>query len=285
MSKENERQLKHLKIYKQLLEEIQNGTYPPGTKLPSEPELADMMNVSRMTLRKALSLLQEEGMLQNIHGKGNYIRKRTAAELGTGMEIMQHPFYGSSRRGADEVELCFRLEPADEVVCKRLEQKTPVVVILERWYKKASCVCGYTKSWIPIEIFSEEKIDLNENEQLKQFFEQEIYEKYRQVNYTYTTELMDNIKEEKYTISEEKFVICIEEKIYKEEEKLALIQMHYLPLEDFSMKLHARKSYPVKREAEAQLTSLRERKSFRKKKDWNKKEKDAIILGIKIETA
>ena len=53
---------------------IQEGVYPPGTQLPSEPELASRMGVSRMTLRRALSLLIDDGLVKNIRGKGNFIR-------------------------------------------------------------------------------------------------------------------------------------------------------------------------------------------------------------------
>ena len=55
---------------------IQDGVYPPGSQLPSEPELALQMDVSRMTLRRALALLQEDNLVINIRGKGNFISER-----------------------------------------------------------------------------------------------------------------------------------------------------------------------------------------------------------------
>ena len=56
--KSKTRKLKHVKIYNELYELIQNGTYEPGSQLPSETTLSATMNVSRMTLRKALTLLR-----------------------------------------------------------------------------------------------------------------------------------------------------------------------------------------------------------------------------------
>ena len=60
--------LKHVKIYNELYEMIQDGTYKPGTQLPPETTLSSTMNVSRMTLRKALALLREDGLIKNVPG-------------------------------------------------------------------------------------------------------------------------------------------------------------------------------------------------------------------------
>ena len=72
---EKAKKLKHVKVYNRLYSMIQDGVYPPGSQLPSEPELAQQMDVSRMTLRRALALLQEDGLVINIRGKGNFINE------------------------------------------------------------------------------------------------------------------------------------------------------------------------------------------------------------------
>lgn len=43
------------------------------TKVPPEVDLAAALNVSRTTIRKALSTLEERGVIQRIHGKGTFI--------------------------------------------------------------------------------------------------------------------------------------------------------------------------------------------------------------------
>ena len=72
---EKVRKLKHVKVYNRLYSMIQDGVYPPGSQLPSEPDLAQQMDVSRMTLRRALALLQEDDLVINIRGKGNFINE------------------------------------------------------------------------------------------------------------------------------------------------------------------------------------------------------------------
>ena len=79
------KKLKHVKVYDQLYEQIKNGTYPPEAQLPPETTLAASMNVSRMTLRKALLLLIEDGLIKNVPGVGNFVRSaRTSLPASVG---------------------------------------------------------------------------------------------------------------------------------------------------------------------------------------------------------
>jgi GntR family transcriptional regulator, arabinose operon transcriptional repressor len=64
-------------LYQQLADllkqQIQDGTYPTGSRLESEPEIATRYDVARGTVRQALDLLVEEGLLDRIQGKGTFI--------------------------------------------------------------------------------------------------------------------------------------------------------------------------------------------------------------------
>jgi len=57
----------------QIVEAIQRGDYPLGTKLPSEFELAEQMGVSRPSIREALSALQAMSIIESRPGSGNYV--------------------------------------------------------------------------------------------------------------------------------------------------------------------------------------------------------------------
>ena len=59
-----------------LEEAIEAGTYRPGSRLPSEEELAEQLAVSRPTLRETLRLLEERGMISRRHGRGTFVRER-----------------------------------------------------------------------------------------------------------------------------------------------------------------------------------------------------------------
>ncbi|MGC9064645.1 MAG: GntR family transcriptional regulator, partial [bacterium] len=63
----------YAKIAETLREEIKNGTLKPGDQLPTEEELCNFYNVSRGTIRKALSLLESEGIISRRQGVGSFV--------------------------------------------------------------------------------------------------------------------------------------------------------------------------------------------------------------------
>lgn len=64
---------KYRKIYQDLSGKIINGEYKEGAQLPSENLLVKSYGVSRETVRKALSLLQTNGYIQKLKGKGSIV--------------------------------------------------------------------------------------------------------------------------------------------------------------------------------------------------------------------
>ena len=64
-------------LYKQLMQklraDIQSGVYPVHSRIPSEQELCETYQVSRVTVRKALSELTQEGLLKRHQGKGTFV--------------------------------------------------------------------------------------------------------------------------------------------------------------------------------------------------------------------
>ncbi|MGA6220373.1 GntR family transcriptional regulator [Streptomyces umbrinus] len=57
-----------------LRDQIATGRIKPGERLPSEAQLAAHFAVSTPTLRSALAVLQREGLVEKIHGRGNFVR-------------------------------------------------------------------------------------------------------------------------------------------------------------------------------------------------------------------
>ncbi|MGW4727947.1 GntR family transcriptional regulator [Streptomyces shenzhenensis] len=66
---------RHHDIAGDLRHQITTGRIKPGERLPSESGLASRYKVSTATLRSALAVLQGEGLVEKIHGKGNFVRR------------------------------------------------------------------------------------------------------------------------------------------------------------------------------------------------------------------
>ncbi len=60
-------------LYERIADAIRDGTYPPGSTLPSEPDLAAALGASRPALREALILLQEDGVITVRRGVGRTV--------------------------------------------------------------------------------------------------------------------------------------------------------------------------------------------------------------------
>ncbi len=56
-----------------LQNKILSGQYEPGDKLPTEDELVQYYDVSKITVRNALSLLEADGLIRRIRGKGTFV--------------------------------------------------------------------------------------------------------------------------------------------------------------------------------------------------------------------
>jgi GntR family transcriptional regulator len=65
-------------VKRALLTAIEGGTYPPGSSLPSETELASAFGVSIGTLRKAVDELSAEHLLVRRQGRGTFVASHSA---------------------------------------------------------------------------------------------------------------------------------------------------------------------------------------------------------------
>lgn len=69
----------HLQVSRQIGGEIASGQLRPGDRLPPERVLRERLHVSRVTLRRGLAKLVDEGLLRPSHGRGWFV---AAEQLG-----------------------------------------------------------------------------------------------------------------------------------------------------------------------------------------------------------
>jgi len=100
-------QILYRQIYHALKADILNGHYPPGSQLPTESELIQRFGVSRVTVRNALALLQQEGLVARIPAKGTFVRhsevpSSTPKLIALLALDVQLDFFGKIIRGAEQ---------------------------------------------------------------------------------------------------------------------------------------------------------------------------------------
>lgn len=79
------------RLYRQIAEQLRSlisrGEFMPGSRLPSERELAKQLGVSRPTVREALIALEVEGWVEVRTGSGVYVLERSAAAASAGVTV------------------------------------------------------------------------------------------------------------------------------------------------------------------------------------------------------
>ena len=104
----------YIQIHDQIKSEIDQKIWKIGERLPSERDLAEQFQVSRMTLRQAITLLVEEGVLERRVGSGTFITSTRVREKMRGTtsftEIMKSQGREPSSQVIDKTETIIRME-------------------------------------------------------------------------------------------------------------------------------------------------------------------------------
>ncbi len=75
------------KVFDGILNYITENALAPGSKLPSEGEMAEILNVSRTSLREGIRMLEGAGFITTRHGNGMYVTEYDGSRL---MDYIQY---------------------------------------------------------------------------------------------------------------------------------------------------------------------------------------------------
>ncbi|WP_428908860.1 GntR family transcriptional regulator [Niallia sp. Krafla_26] len=166
-------------IYYQIVERIQkqiaNGDLQPGDALPSEREFAEKYHISRMTVRQALTQLENDGYIYRIRGKGTFISEHKIEQTLPGLTSFTEDMTARGLKPGSHL-LHFEIIPATEQIAKmlRISEYGPVYEIkrirladhvpmaLETNYISANLIKGFTEDIVNQSIYAymEEQLGL-----------------------------------------------------------------------------------------------------------------------------
>lgn len=115
----------------QLRAMIHSGELPDGSQLPSEPELAKALNISRSTLRAALSYLESEGTVLRRRGVGTFVADRGSLYNNLNVNWGVTQIIEATGAVAGTSELQIDIQPASQRLEERLKVPfgTPTLII------------------------------------------------------------------------------------------------------------------------------------------------------------
>jgi len=143
-------------IYKQIIKSIKKKIsakeWKEGDKIPSEEEMVAELEVSRGTVRKAISVLVEDGILEKIQGKGTYIAKATisypfAQELVSFAESMDQKHLNF----ATKVLVCEKVKPTPFLQDQLNIGENSPVLYLQRVRTVDTVPAILSNNWVSLE--------------------------------------------------------------------------------------------------------------------------------------
>lgn len=163
-----------VRVYETLYKRLVEGFYQPGDQLPSESDLAEELNVSRGTLRQALLLLQEDGMIMNHQGKGSFVLER-GLKLESGIERLDNPLLTYANVPIDQTKMELQFQVATDMHREQFElEPSSLISLAEVIYYSEGTPTGLSQIFIPYDILVVNQVDLQERDAVYGFYNEYI---------------------------------------------------------------------------------------------------------------
>ncbi len=127
------------------------GEWPPGSAIPAEQGLAAEHGVALGTMRRALDLLAEQGLVERVHGRGTFVRQGLS-----GAPMLRFFRFGAGAQGAPQSRILARAalaapaEVARALGCGPGEQ----ALRLQRLRAFGSQPVLHEDIWLPLPLFA-----------------------------------------------------------------------------------------------------------------------------------
>lgn len=126
----------------------------PGTRLPSEPELAKKLGVSRATLREAMRAFETQGLIRRRQGAGTFVVGQPPV-IESGLEVLESMLTLARRSGQDvgpgEVIISRISASAEEAAALECDQGEPLVRVARTMLAGARPV-AYLVDILPLDV-------------------------------------------------------------------------------------------------------------------------------------
>ncbi|HDD0124382.1 GntR family transcriptional regulator [Staphylococcus aureus] len=228
-------QPKFLTIYNTLYKEIQIGKYPSGHALPTEKELCARFDVSRMTLRQAIKLLAEDGIVESTRGKGHFVIPQTNAQHASSMDQFKHPLDQILLARVSMSSINYRVDLESEYTNHLFANHPSAVIAMERYYQKkdnhSKQADAFCFTFIPLNVIDTFKVNTQNEDDMKTFVEQTIYSNSYQSDLKMSITKAPHFKNHSHVFDGDTHCWLIIETLYAQTPYPIMINKWYIPQE------------------------------------------------------
>ncbi len=160
-------------VYNKLYSDIINGVYLENDFLPGEETLAKKYNVSRNTLRQALAILSEDGLVIKAQGKGTIVKKQRDQTLNN--KIVNPMIHYCSEK-ITNTTFAYNFSPPTDIAKKKLGLNDCCVILASNnVYYAEKIITGYSFVQIPISVFESLNIKTTKKEHVEELINEKIF--------------------------------------------------------------------------------------------------------------
>ena len=231
-------------VYRYLIELIDNGLLKFGQKLPSEPDLAKQLNVSRFSLREALQRLESEEYIIKRRGIGTFVNKPSSQHTQFGFEKL-HSLSGNLiasglKPGLKEMHITAEL-PNEEIRKSIHLEKNEKVIKIERLRTKDEKAFNWSIDYIAEKTIGEKIAKKNLGFSLYKFLEVHcgIFISYSKAEVT--PHLADQFLSEKLMVLPGSLLTKVSQIHYLENNDPILLSIEFFPIDLFTISIIRRR--------------------------------------------
>ena len=229
--------LKYVETYDKIRELIKNNNLQAGDRIPGENDLSKLFEVSRGTVRQAIALLQEDGLIYKQQGFGNIILDPKKME-NKGLECINEPIFNFNKVEYSKIDFKVEFQPASEKMKELFEEDSNfMIMLINVKYFIGDKVAALLMYFINFDDAKEYDLNLQSEYDLKKFIDKILIDKIVNSELEFQGFKARESTANKMNINIGKDVLYFSEVMKKDNNKVSLYRRSYFIPEYFTFKL------------------------------------------------
>ncbi len=229
---------KYIETYDNIMKIIKKMNLKAGDAIPSENSLQEMFNVSRGTVRQAIALLKEDGIIYTHQGKGNILieidekKEISLVNIKDSIDKFNNIKYS-------KVEVTTEFQPASNKMREFLKKKDNFIVMLinVKYYIRDEIV-ALLMYFIDYENIKKYELNIDTEEEIKEFLDKYKKKYVKSSELTFQTFLSRSSVAKKMNIDIGKPLLYFSEVMKKENNQVSMYRRSYFDSKYFTFKLN-----------------------------------------------
>ncbi|GAB6099686.1 phosphonate metabolism transcriptional regulator PhnF [Halanaerocella petrolearia] len=138
----------YYQLEKLIREKVRRKEYKPGEKIPSERDLSKLFNLSRMTVRKALENLVNEGVLERRERQGTFVSENSVKDFPGLIGVKEH-IRSQGKKPSYKIINKELIKPKQKIIDRLNLNAEEKVILIERVILADEKAVGFEQSYIP----------------------------------------------------------------------------------------------------------------------------------------